>query len=213
MKHLSRILTIALLTVAMPSFGQVAVDLGLPSGTKWADRNVGAFSPTDLGNYYAWGEINPKSYYDRNTYIHYDANTNRDIFIGHDIAGTQYDVARMQWGSPWKMPTRAQIIELIRFCKYKKKIIKGVKGYEFKGPNGNSIFLPHAGFVHCSYHKFVDVSGRLRTTYRSSEIEEGKGEIAEERGFILNYCLELHQHHVMDSSQGKYNGYSVRPVQ
>lgn len=131
------------------------IDLGLPSGTKWACCNVGASNPEDYGNYYAWGETQPKSVYNSVTYLYC---TGQDIDgdgwidknlsfvnIGSDIAGTQYDAATANWGAPWCMPSRKQMQELLNNCTYKWTTRNGVSGREFVGPNGGTIFLPAAG--------------------------------------------------------------------
>lgn len=91
----------------------VAVDLGLPSGTRWANVNIGASSPEEYGDYYAWGETEEKSDYSKNTYLYWNEQYNTGDDIGEDISGTQYDVAHVKWGGIWKMPTLAQIKELI----------------------------------------------------------------------------------------------------
>lgn len=124
----------------------VAVDLGLPSGTKWADRNVGASKAEDYGGYYAWGETEEKNVYDWSTYIHCDGSKETCHDIGSDISGTQYDVAHVKWGGAWKMPTEDQIKELWDKCTSGWTTVNGISGYKFIGPNGNSIFLPAAGY-------------------------------------------------------------------
>ena len=80
-----------------------AIDLGLPSGTKWACCNVGASTPEGYGNYYAWGETEPKSEYNLSTYIHCDGSQSTYHDIGSDIAGTGYDTATANWGAPWRI--------------------------------------------------------------------------------------------------------------
>ena len=113
------------------------VDLGL--SVKWAGWNVGASRPEEYGGYYAWGELHEKSNYIGSTY-QWDG-----IFIGGTISGTQYDVARAQWGDSWRMPTLAECQELVNKCTWTWMIYNGVAGQKVTGPNGNSIFLPAAG--------------------------------------------------------------------
>ena len=122
----------------------VAVDLGLPSGLKWAKMNVGASSPEDYGDYYAWGETTAKSDYIRDSYQYHNGSSL--INIGSNISGTQYDVARAQWGGNWRLPTEADCQELVDRCTWTWTTYKGVRGYKVTGPNGNSIFLPAAGY-------------------------------------------------------------------
>lgn len=114
--------------------GGQAVDLGLPSGTAWADRNVGASSPEKYGEYYGWGETYPQNY------SHYNN-------LPNNIAGTSYDVARKNWGSTWHIPTVDQIFELLENCIWNWGSKNGVKGCYVIGPNGNSIFMPAAGYI------------------------------------------------------------------
>ena len=119
------------------------IDLGLPSGTKWACCNVGASAPEQYGNYYAWGETSPKSEYDWDTYQY--GSKDDVVDIGSDIAGTQYDAATANWGSPWRMPSQAQIEELTESCTSTWTTQNGVNGRKFVGPNGGTVFLPAAG--------------------------------------------------------------------
>lgn len=121
-----------------------AIDLGLPSGTKWASCNVGANKPEEYGDYYAWGETTTKKEYTDDNYLYY--KNGKYLNIGADISGTQYDVARAKWGGKWRIPTKDEVEELVDNCKYEWTTLNGVKGGKFTGPNGNSIFLPAAGF-------------------------------------------------------------------
>lgn len=122
-----------------------AIDLGLPSGTKWASWNVGASKPEEYGGYYAWGETEEKEVYDWSTYTHCDGSAWTCHHIGDDIAGTQYDVAHVKWGGSWRMPTSAQQDELRENCTRTWTQQNGVIGTLVTGPNGNTIFLPAAG--------------------------------------------------------------------
>ena len=128
------------------------IDLGLPSGTKWACCNVGASKPEDYGGYYAWGETQTKSVYDWSTYIHCDGSedTCHDIGVNisgtsYDISGTSYDAATANWGAPWRMPTAVQCEELRNNCTLNYTTINGVYGCMVIGNNGNTMFLPAAG--------------------------------------------------------------------
>ena len=121
-----------------------AIDLGLPSGTKWACCNVGATTPEGYGDYYAWGETEGKEIYDWTTYIHCDGSMETCHDLGLDIAGTEYDVAHVQWGGSWVMPSQDQIKELISKCTYICTARNGVFGDLFTGLNGGTIFLPEA---------------------------------------------------------------------
>lgn len=117
-----------------------AIDLGL--SVKWASCNVGASSPEQLGNKYAWGETETKEKYNKSTYLYYDSYTESYIDIGMDIKGTDYDVAHVSWGGNWRMPTYAELTELRDKCDWKWSRFNDVNGYIVTGPNGNSIFFP-----------------------------------------------------------------------
>ncbi|MBQ8694620.1 MAG: DUF1566 domain-containing protein [Bacteroidaceae bacterium] len=172
------------------------VDLGLPSGLKWATCNVGASSPKDYGNYYAWGETTTKSSYteDNSTTFCKDMS---------DIGGNAtYDVARKQWGSTWRLPTKAEFDELLDEdnCTWTWTTFDGVNGYRVTGANGNSIFLPAAGYRGGTW-LFNDGS---YGEYWSSTPHESN----------TNYAYDLYfrsGYHYTSSSSREY-GQSVRPV-
>ena len=125
--------------------GREVIDLGLPSGTKWASCNVGATKPEEYGGYYAWGETEEKEFYDKSTYKFYQDD--ECVNIGSDISGTNYDVAHVKWGGNWCMPTLDDIKELLDNCTYEWTTLNGVYGRKFTSNiNGNSIFLPAAGY-------------------------------------------------------------------
>lgn len=117
--------------------GHEYVDLGL--SVKWATCNVGADSPSDYGDYFAWGETSIKSDYTNENSTTYEKSMG-------DISGdSQYDAARAKWGSTWRLPTKAEIEELVSRCKSQWTTQGGHNGYRVTGPNGKSIFLPAAG--------------------------------------------------------------------
>ena len=120
----------------------VPIDLGLPSGTKWANMNVGASAPDFPGGFFAWGETSTKVNYDVQNYAYFINGTLQDI--GNNIAGTKYDVAYMMWGGKWHMPTKEQFEELIAECVWEWEERDNSDGFKVKGPNGKSIFLPAA---------------------------------------------------------------------
>ena len=120
-----------------------AIDLGLPSGTKWACCNVGASKPEGYGGYFSWGETKTKSSYTKENYLNGNGTS---YYIGKDIAGTQYDAATTNWGASWVMPNKEQMDELYYKCTSEWTTKNGIKGRRFTGPNGASIFLPAAGY-------------------------------------------------------------------
>lgn len=114
------------------------VDMGL--SVKWATCNVGAERPDEYGHYFAWGEISPKSSYSTDNCI----TLNKEM---GDISGSyEFDAARANWGAPARMPTNEEINELCEKCSWRRIKYNGVGGMLVTGPNGNSIFLPAAGF-------------------------------------------------------------------
>lgn len=119
------------------------VDLGL--SVLWAGWNVGASSPEEYGGHYAWGETEVRNGYTRENYKFYNPLTNSFYFIGNEISGTSYDVAHVKWGDGARMPTLAELYELVAKCTFTTGSYKGVIGDYVTGPNGNSIFLPFAG--------------------------------------------------------------------
>ena len=125
------------------------VDLGLPSGTLWATCNVGASKPEEVGNFYAWGEILPKQYFDWNNYSFCEGSEETCLNIGNDISGTIYDVAHMTWTDNWRMPNKEEIQELIDNCNTWEDVENGIYGWRFSSrKNDNSIFIPY-----CEYEK------------------------------------------------------------
>ena len=127
-----------------------AVDLGLPSGLKWAKFNIGANAPEEHGGYFAWGETTEKNVYSWGWYLcqQSECGTSADPFIknyhsaGTYILGPAYDAAHIQWGGSWRMPTNEDLNELKENCSCEKTTVNGVSGYRYTGWNGNSIFLP-----------------------------------------------------------------------
>ena len=117
--------------------GHEYVDLGL--SVKWATCNVGASKPEEYGDYFAWAETKTKKEYTEENSKAWGKDRN-------DISGSsRYDAARANWGGKWRMPTEAEMQELMDKCTWKWTTQNGVKGYKVTGPNGNSIFLPAAG--------------------------------------------------------------------
>ena len=135
------------------------VDLGLPSGLKWATCNVGATRPEEYGNYYAWGEVTTKTTYDWSTYKYANGSDStltkycNDASYGNegftdDLTTLEAadDAATQNWGGKWRMPTVEEWQELKDNCTWTWTTLNGVNGYEVKATNGNFIFLPAAGY-------------------------------------------------------------------
>ena len=174
--------------------GHEYVDLGLPSGLKWATCNVGATTPEEYGNYYAWGETKPKTEYTEENSATFgvellDINSN-----------PTYDVARANWGSTWRMPTMTEMDELIDNCTCKWTTENGVSGSIVTGPNGNSIFLPAAGYCDSSSYCYVGKDGFY---WNSTPYERG------------NYgAMGFNFHSIRNTPWDSYRflGLPVRPV-
>jgi len=178
-----------------------AVDLGLPSGTLWATCNVGANSPEEYGNYYAWGEIENKEKYDWSAYKYGDSADNCSN-IGMNIAGSVYDVARAKWGVSWSMPTSDQMMELIYCCTSEWTTLNGVNGYKFTGSNGNSIFMPATGRLYGDWENYdIDVEGNYWSSSRSPNYN-----------YLACYFQFSSKGVNWSNYTGRYYGFSVRPV-
>ena len=129
------------------------VDLGL--SVKWATCNMGASSPEEYGDYYAWGETETKSTYDWNTYkwckgsentlTKYCTDSDYGTVDNKTVLDPEDDVAHVKWGGNWRMPTDAEMTELRENCTWTWTTHGGKNGYKVTGPSGNSIFLPAAG--------------------------------------------------------------------
>lgn len=174
------------------------IDLGLPSGTKWACCNVGASAPEQYGNYYAWGEIQPKAVYNWDTYQYYNDNTGI-VNIGSDIGGNpNYDAATANWGAPWRMPSIAQMQELLDYTTSTWTTQNGVYGRVFIGPNGGGAFFPAAGLRFDS-ERDVGIFGYYWSSTPSDE----------DKACDLNIHTTFAN---LDGINPRYGGRSVRPV-
>ena len=194
------------------------IDLGLPSGTKWACCNVGAIKPHYYGNYYAWGETEKKYVFNDVTYLYStgvdedgdgfydDWHSDTETYgvwqdIGSDIAGTQYDVAHVKWGGSWVMPSKEQIEELRNNCTFKGASVNEEIGDLFISKiNGASIYLPMAGYFSGGnlYNDGLDAmywSSTLYSTYPESV-----------------YYLYFGQGYTPCIGNDRSQGRSVRPV-
>ena len=148
------------------------VDLGLPSGTLWATCNIGATKPEDYGDYFAWGETQPKEgFYNWGTYKWCSNGSARkmtkyctDSYYGTVDGKTELDLeddaAYVNWGPKWHMPSAEQQAELLNNCISSWTSINGVYGRLVTGPNGNSLFLPASGYRWDGSLNYVDVRGQ-----------------------------------------------------
>ena len=182
-------------------------DLGLPSGTLWAIKNIGATNPEDFGSYFKWGEtieFNPNQKYiffnDKDDLIKYGTDSKTELDLEDDIASVNL-------GSDWRIPTEEQFKELvdIRYTTTRMITYKGVSGLKItskvKGYEGNNIFLPAAGNRSKSSLNGAGTYGN----YWSRTLNESRPNYARYLYFDSgsNYYM---------SSNDRYNGRSVRPV-
>ena len=192
--------------------GVEAIDLGLPSGTRWANMNVGATRPEEYGSYFAWGEVEEKEEYSVRSYTHYE-----NPFCIHDLAesicGTPYDVAYMKWGGNWRMPSFEQILELIDNCTFKWVKLNGINGAKFTSKiNKNWFFLPAAG-GYVGYWEYLErgyVGDRgyywSGTRYPNQPFGEWAHYLSfGERGHWVRAGF-------YNASTDRHQGFSVRPV-
>ena len=183
-----------------------SVDLGLPSGTKWACCNVGAKSPPAAGRYYSWGqryENNPYLYnWDMYPYGDYydDEDYSELDYLGSDIAATIYDAALYSWGAPWRMPSLEQCRELIEYTTSVWIEFDGVHGRLFTGRNGCTIFLPAVGDHWYYKHMFNGTDGLY---WSSTLVDEYP---------CAAYFLSFTSRRVCDDYYFRYAGMPVRPV-
>ncbi len=191
------------------------VDLGLPSGTIWATRNVGATTPGGYGSYFAWGETAPKTRYYWDTYKYgYLNNEGYGRFTKYVVDASlgpvdnlrvlepMDDAATVNWGNGWRMPTSSEWDELCRNTTSVWTTQNGVNGRLFTGSNGKSLFLPAAG------EKTADnfYSAGNHGYYWSSSLY-GYGFYAASFEFTSTHCPYSSNDH-----SDRYSGHSVRPV-
>jgi hypothetical protein len=195
------------------------VDLGLSSGTKWATCNIGAETPNDYGKYFSWGEIRTKDLFDFTTkwikrkndniiISKYCTKNSCGLVDNKTVLELSDDVAYNTWGQYWRIPSKADYIELIEECKwilikkytslFRKK--NAIRGYKIIGPNGNNIFIPAAGFESLYYDETVDEGGLYWTNSLYSEDPESA------------YALLFNQRNLFVDKSFRYWGGSIRPV-
>ncbi len=191
--------------------GHKFVDLGLPSGLLWATRNVGAESIYEIGNYYSWGEIEPKNKYTLTTYKWFDGDefTKYNREDGKRELDAADDVATVKWGKKCRLPKHAEAIELVTKCKWERRLSydnQSINGYLVTGPNGNSIFLPAAG---CNTGSLIQWSGESGY-YLIKDIAQTDPYQSIE---ILHFRKDqINPTEFSGTGVSRYNGISARPV-
>lgn len=180
------------------------VDLGLPSGTLWATCNVGASSPEEYGDYFAWGETSPKEVYDKGNYKWYNGNNyfKYNSYDNMSILELDDDVAHIRWGDKWRMPTNEERKELLDLCTFEVETLNGVKGRKIIGPNGNYIFMPGAGYRSDNEKRGVGIMG----LYWTCSIHDYYDFYAREIRFSTS------ENHYITGEPLRYLGMPIRPV-
>lgn len=177
-----------------------AVDLGI--GVKWAVSNLGATESDPLGDYYAWGETAPKSSYTQANYTYPDGEGNRP-----EVLPTTHDAARVDWGSPWRMPTADEFQRLLTDCSWTWLSAEnspcGIAGYKVSGLKpgyeNNSIFLPAGGYAEGDEIKTQDM-----LVYYTSKLSKNGN-----RGWSMRATETFYE---MSAVQERYQGALIRPV-
>ncbi len=195
-------------TVLVKPIPDGAVDLGL--SVLWASCNVGASKPEEYGDYFAWGETQPKTDYSwtsykwcngrSNTQTKYNTNSYYGTVDKKTVLDPEDDAAHVNWGGSWRMPTDPEWTELRTQCTWTWTSQNGVNGRNVTGPNGNSIFLPAAGRRDDARLDLAGSSG----CYWSSSLNTDGPKYA--------WDVDLGSGDVYRYTNSRYYGFSVRPV-
>ncbi len=167
--------------------------MDLDLSVKWATCNIGASSPSEYGNHYAWCETSTKSSYTE------DNSATWDKVVGSIVGDSRYDAARANWGGTWRLPTASEIGELISKCKQEWTTMGGHEGYKLTGPNGKSIFLPAAGW---RYGPSLGYAGRYGHYWSATPDED----------YYSAYGLHFNSGYFNRYWSYRLLGQSVRPV-
>lgn len=190
----------------------VAVDLGL--SVKWATCNVGATSPEKFGSYFAWGETETKNIYNWLTYKY--CNGTSDVMTKYNTYSdkttgliSEDDAAHVKWGGNWRMPTKAEVDELINDCEWTWTQMNGVYGYMVAGKKtgftNNYIFLPSTGRF--EYDTIIDLN-TSNGHYWSSTLSSSTNSYSSSEELWLNHAFSDIRSIFVD----RYRGYTIRPV-
>ena len=185
-----------------------SVDLGL--SVKWATCNIGANKPEEFGDYFAWGEVEPKEEYNWTTYkwcngsrltlTKYCSNGGWGIVDNKTVLDKSDDAAAVKWGGDWRIPTQEEVDELCENCTWFWTSINGVVGYQVTGKNGNSIFLPAAGRRLDFDYDYVGEEGRYWSNiFKIGYPEHGSG-------------LYFYNGDYRTLDDGRCQGLPIRPV-
>lgn len=175
-------------------FGYEYVDLGLPSGLNWATCNVGATTPYEAGDHFAWGEISTKEDYSTETSLM------NGVSMSSFSGNPEYDAAQSRWGGIWRTPTYSEFKELVDRCSWYPVYVGSQLGYRVVGPNGNSIFLPTTGFMEGTEYFAEKTSGVYWTASQYSSDGES------------SYGIQFFDNTKSFGGYSRYYGCSIRPV-
>ena len=189
--------------------GHTFVDLGL--SVKWATCNVGASSPENYGDYYAWGETETKSTYNWSTYklcngnsstlTKYCTDNDYGTVDNKKVLESSDDIAHVKWGGNWRLPTDTELTELREKCTWTWTTQNGTMGYKVTSKsNGNCIFLPASGWRYDSSLLYVETDGG----YWSSSLYGSSSDDA--------WSVYFNSSGVYWSYTHRFDGLSVRPV-
>ena len=191
---------------------EYAVDLGLPSGTFWADRNVGADTPEAYGDYFAWGEVTSKDNYTWSSYkwcngsynsqTKYCTNSSFGIIDNKTVLDLEDDAAYVNMGDKWRMPTKSEYQELLDNCTLQWITQNGVYGCRVIGPNDNSIFLPASGYC----ERMTPTNRGSYGYYWVATLSDVNTSCGYE--FVVNYTREFR----LQTYFGRYYGHVIRAV-
>jgi hypothetical protein len=212
------------ISARMKEFSEDAVDLGLPSGTLWARRNIGASSSQDAGSYFAWGETaghGSDRTFDWENYTHSGSavNTltkyNNNSYYGPVVDNKTVleegdDAGYVLWDSFWGLPSTVQVNELVEQTDREWTSVEGLPGWRFTSKtNGNSIFIPATG-----YYDGNVLSESDKGYYWLNEINTGNPNQA--RNLVFGQYSNQSVTSLADgfwwNSNPRYRGLSVRPV-
>lgn len=191
------------------------IDLGLPSGTKWACCNIGANSPEEYGDYYAWGEIETKSVYNWSTYKWSDGsqfsmnkycnNPDYGNIDNKTLLEPEDDAAYMNWGPAWRMPTREQQDEIRNNCDWIWATYKNVTGMLIKSRiNDSFVFLPAAGYISGASPSNTADYGYYQSASLDLDVSDDS--------YYFYFNSQGHYWNDFSTTVGRDVGFSVRPI-
>lgn len=197
-----------------PHNGHEWVDLGL--SVYWSTCNLGAKSPEQFGDYFAWGEIaaQKEGRYEWDTYewyyiegdalTKYNLNSKYGNVDNKAILDDDDDASHVQWEGMWYMPTTEEIMELVNNCKWTKKNYKGVAGYEgVSKKNGKSIFVPCNGAIADGKRQNEDYPA-----FWSCELDNS----GQEDDSLYGFCFMVGKYDTGGAAYTRYCGLAIRPV-